>query len=73
MFGQLNSSQKEAVTHIDGSMLILGGAGSGKTVVITGRLGQILKTGKVKPHQIFFNSQLFTRLRLRFGLWKAQG
>ncbi len=52
MFGQLNSSQKEAVTHIDGSMLILGGAGSGKTAVITARLAQILKTAKVSPSNI---------------------
>ena len=38
----LNESQKEAATHIDGAMLILAGAGSGKTKTITTRLAYLI-------------------------------
>ena len=42
---KLNSAQKEAATHIDGALLILAGAGSGKTKTITTRLAYILSLG----------------------------
>ncbi|AJC84975.1 UvrD/REP family helicase [Campylobacter peloridis] len=38
----LNDSQKEAIMHIDGAMLILAGAGSGKTKTITTRLAYLI-------------------------------
>ncbi len=41
----LNEAQKEAVTHIDGPLLILAGAGSGKTKTITTRLAYLIKNG----------------------------
>ena len=41
----LNSSQYEAATHIDGALLILAGAGSGKTKTITSRLAYLLSLG----------------------------
>lgn len=41
----LNPSQKDAATHIDGAMLILAGAGSGKTKTITTRLAYLLANG----------------------------
>ena len=41
----LNPSQYEAATHIDGSLLILAGAGSGKTKTITSRLAYLLSLG----------------------------
>ncbi|TKX33084.1 ATP-dependent helicase [Campylobacter aviculae] len=43
LFKDLNSSQKEAASHIDGAMLILAGAGSGKTKTITTRLAYLIK------------------------------
>jgi len=42
---ELNSAQREAATHIDGALLILAGAGSGKTKTITTRLAYLLSLG----------------------------
>jgi DNA helicase-2/ATP-dependent DNA helicase PcrA len=42
---ELNNEQKEAATHIDGALLILAGAGSGKTKTITTRLAYLLSLG----------------------------
>lgn len=42
LFDDLNQSQKEAASHIDGAMLILAGAGSGKTKTITTRLAYLI-------------------------------
>ncbi|MCZ6169388.1 ATP-dependent helicase [Campylobacter ureolyticus] len=41
----LNEEQKKAATHIDGAMLILAGAGSGKTKTITSRLAYLISQG----------------------------
>ncbi|GAX87229.1 DNA helicase II/ATP-dependent DNA helicase PcrA [Lebetimonas natsushimae] len=42
---ELNDAQKEAATHIDGALLILAGAGSGKTKTLTSRLAYLLSLG----------------------------
>ena len=42
----LNNSQKEAVLCLDGPLLIVAGAGSGKTRVLTSRIAHIIKTKK---------------------------
>lgn len=41
----LNEEQKKAATHVDGAMLILAGAGSGKTKTITSRLAYLISQG----------------------------
>jgi len=48
----LNENQKKAVSHIDGPLLIVAGAGSGKTRVLTSRIAHIIKNHKAFPDQI---------------------
>ncbi len=48
----LNKAQKEAVMHLDGPLLIVAGAGSGKTKVLTNRIANIIKNKKAFPNQI---------------------
>ena len=48
----LNKAQKEAVLYLDGPLLIVAGAGSGKTKVLTSRIAHIIKLRKAYPNQI---------------------
>ena len=48
----LNDAQKEAVLYLDGPLLIVAGAGSGKTKVLTSRIAHIIKEKKAYPNQI---------------------
>ena len=48
----LNKAQKEAVLYLEGPLLIVAGAGSGKTKVLTSRIAHIIKEKKAFPNQI---------------------
>jgi len=48
----LNKAQKEAIMHLDGPLLIVAGAGSGKTRVLTTRIANIIEQKKAFPNQI---------------------
>ena len=48
----LNKEQKEAVSYLDGPLLIVAGAGSGKTKVLTSRIAHLIKSKKAYPNQI---------------------
>lgn len=51
MFNKLNDKQKQAVMHVDGPCLVLAGAGSGKTKVLTERIVNLINNG-VSPYNI---------------------
>ena len=64
----LNNAQKEAVMHLDGPLLIVAGAGSGKTKVLTTRIANIIKENKAFPNQILavtFTNKAAREMQLR--------
>ncbi len=64
----LNSAQKEAVINTDGPILVVAGAGSGKTKVLTSRIAHIIKNKKAFPNQILsvtFTNKAAKEMHLR--------
>ncbi len=64
----LNEKQKEAVLHLDGPLLIVAGAGSGKTKVLTSRIAHIIRSHKAFSSQILavtFTNKAAKEMQLR--------
>ena len=72
---ELNPAQREAVEQMDGPVLMLAGAGTGKTKALTARIVHLLNTGRARPNEILavtFTNKAAREMKNRVGRMLGQ-
>src|SRR5271169_2315686 len=67
--------QREAIEHIDGPVLVVAGAGTGKTSVLVNRIAHLVETGHARPDEILaltYTKNAATEMRERVSALLGQ-
>src|SRR5262245_37930271 len=77
---QLDPNQRQAVEHVNGPMLVIAGAGTGKTTVLSRRVAHLIEKGHARPDEILAltytenaATEMLDRIRRELGTRKADG
>ena len=75
LFKSLNNEQLQAVKHVYGPLLVVAGAGSGKTKALTHRIANLIENNSIDPHNILavtFTNKAAKEMKVRLEVLLAQ-